>query len=327
MTFLASAKKLQTAWKLTTHALPRLAKAPGLYRSKLYPFCLPLEFAGFNLFHEIRDEALDTFASRGILWHSSALQGLPSNHLCSSQVFAVNLFFPFAHRPEALAALLRPHFPDLARMLPIEDDLYVAFEWIGDYNYLGEIPKLGSDRHRGAGNTSIDAAMMYETTDGRRVMLLVEAKYSESYGVSYKRFRSDGSDRVAPYRDFFLAGNSPIDLSVTPRIEDYLYEPFYQLLRQQLMATRIVETGIPDVDRVIVVHVYTQGNRELRAVTSPRFRELGRDAYEVWSRVLIDPSTFKALPVEELFKAAPLDDFPDLEPWRLYLSQRYSFLK
>jgi len=327
MTFLASAKKLQTAWKLTTHALPRLAKAPGLYRSKLYPFCLPLEFAGFNLFHEIRDEALDTFASRGILWHSSALQGLPSNHLCSSQVFAVNLFFPFVHRPEALAALLRPHFPDLARMLPVEDNLYVSFEWIGDYNYLGEIPKLGIDRHRGAGNTSIDAAMMYETTDGRRVMLLVETKYSESYGVSYKRFRSDGSDRVACYRDFYYAGNSPIDITLVPKIEDHLYEPFYQMLRQTLLATQIVETGIPDVDRVLVVHVYAKTNRELTAVTSPPLRQFGRDAYEVWQHLLVDPSTFVPLPAEELFKAAPLDDFPDLEPWRLYLSQRYSFLK
>jgi len=327
MTFLASEKKLQTAWKLTTHALPRLAKSPGLYRSRMYPFCLPLQFASFNLFHEIRDEALDVFSHLGILWHSSALQGLPSNHLCSSQVFAVNLFFPFVHRPEALAALLRPHFPDLARMLPVEDDLYVSFEWIGPYNYLGELPKLGSDRHRGAGNTSIDAAVLYETTDGRRVMLLIETKYSESYGISYKRFRSDGSDRVAPYRDFFNAGNSPIDLTVTPKIEGYLYEPFYQLLRQQLLATRIIETGIPDVDRALVVHVYAKANSELTAVTSPALRQFGRDAYEIWRHVLVEPSDFVPLPVEELFKAAPIKDYPELEPWAMYLSSRYSFLK
>ena len=327
MNYLTSEKKLQTAWKLTTHALPRLAKAPGLYRSKLYPFCLPLEFASFNLFHEIRDEALDTFASRGILWHSSALQGLPSNHLCSSQVFAVNLLFPFVHRPDALAALLRPHFPDLARMLPVEDDLYVSFEWIGDYNYLGELPKLGADRHRGAGNTSIDATVIYETMDGRRVMLLIETKYSESYGVSYKRFRTDGSDRVACYRDFYYAGNSPIDITVVPKIESHLFEPFYQLLRQQLLATQIIETGIPDVDRALVVHVYTKANRELTAITSPAFRELGRDAYEVWRHILVEPSDFVPLPVEDLFKAAPIKDFPELEPWALYLSSRYSFLK
>jgi hypothetical protein len=293
----------------------------------MYPFCLPLQFASFNLFHEIRDEALDVFSRLGILWHSSALQGLPSNHLCSSQVFAVNLFFPFVHRPEALAALLRPHFPDLARMLPVEDDLYVSFEWIGDFNYLGELPKLGSDRHRGAGNTSIDAAVIYETTDGRRVMLLIETKYSESYGVSYKRFRSDGSDRVAPYRDFFYAGNSPIDITVTPKIEDFLYEPHYQMLRQQLLATQIIETGIPDVDRALVVHVYAKANRELTAITSPALRQFGRDAYEVWRHVLVDPSTFVPLPVEALFKTAPVAAYPQLEPWAMYLASRYSFLK
>jgi hypothetical protein len=212
-------------------------------------------------------------------------------------------------------------------MLPVEDDLYVSFEWIGDYNYLGELPKLGADRHRGAGNTSIDAAVIYETMDGRRVMLLIETKYSESYGVSYKRFRTDGSDRVACYRDFYYAGNSPIDITVVPKIESHLFEPFYQLLRQQLLATQIIETGIPDVDRALVVHVYTKANRELTAITSPAFREFGRDAYEVWRHILVEPSDFIPLPAEELFKAAPIKDYPELEPWALYLSSRYSFLK
>jgi hypothetical protein len=174
---------------------------------------------------------------------------------------AVNFLFPFVHRPDALADLLRPHFSDLVSRIPIEEENFIAFEWIGDCNYLGEEPKLGADRHRGASNTSIDAAMMYQATDGRRVFLAVEAKYSESYGISYKSFRSDGTDRVAGYRDFYYAGNSPIDIAMGPKIEDHLYEPFYQLLRQQLLATQIVETGVPDVDRVLVVHLYTKANR------------------------------------------------------------------
>lgn len=327
MTFLASEKKLQTAWKLQTHSLPRPAKAPGLYRSKLYPFCLPLEFAGHNLFAEIRDEALDTFDRLGIVWHSSALQGLCSNHLCSSQVFAVNFLFPFVHRPDALADLLRPYFADLVSMIPIEGGNFIAFEWIGDCNYLGEVPKLGADRHRGAGNTSIDAAMMYQAADGRRVMLLVETKYSESYGVSYKRFRSDGTDRVACYRAFYEAGNSPIDITVVPKIEMMLYEPFYQLLRQQLLATQIVEMGIPDVDRVVVVHVYASRNHELTIVTSPALRQFGRNVYEVWRHLLVDPSAFAPLPVENLFKSAPVAAVPELEPWAMYMKSRYSFLR
>jgi hypothetical protein len=88
MLFLASEKKLQI------HTLPRLAKPPDMYRFRLYTFCLPLEFTAFNRL--------------GIIWHSSALQGLTNNHLCSSQVFAVNLLFPFIHYPKALTDL-RPH--------------------------------------------------------------------------------------------------------------------------------------------------------------------------------------------------------------------------
>jgi len=327
MTFLSSEKKLQTSWKLNTKALPRAAKAPGLYGARLYSFCLPLQYAAHNLFHEIRDEALESFSRLGIVWHGSALQGLCSNHLCSSQIFCVNALYPFINRPEALAALFLPFFPDISRMLPVEDDSFIAFEWIGDTNYLGETPKLGAYRHRGAGNTSIDAMVMYESTDGRHVMLLIEWKYSESYGATYKRFRSDGTDRVEPYRVFFFDKLTPIDLTVTSRIEDFMFEPFYQLLRQQLLVSRIAEVGIPDVDRVRLVHVHASGNRELKAITSPGFRDLGRDAYEVWQHLLVDPSDFIAITTEDFLSHAPIDRFPELEPWRLYMTSRYSFLK
>jgi len=212
MNFLSGEKKLQTAWKLTSKALPRGARKPGLYRNKMYPFCLPLQYGAYNLFQDIRDDAIRTFKKHNIVWHSSALPGLPSNHLCSSQVFAVNSFFPFINRPDALADALRPFFPDIGKMLPVEDNRYIAFEWIGEINYLKEEPQVGERRQRGAGNTSVDAMMMYESTDGKTVMLLIEVKYSESYGVCYKRFRSDGSDRFEHYGEFFYSPYTPINL-------------------------------------------------------------------------------------------------------------------
>ena len=49
----------------------------------MYPFCLPLEYAAYNLFHEIRDDALVTFKHHDIIWHGSALSGLPTNQ-CSN---------------------------------------------------------------------------------------------------------------------------------------------------------------------------------------------------------------------------------------------------
>jgi hypothetical protein len=271
MNFLTVEKKRQLAWKLTTKTLPREAKVPGLFGSRLYPFCLPLEHAGFNLYSEIREEALELFARLGIVWHTSALPGLPTNHLVSSQVFCVNSLAPFLHRAEALAEFLRPFFPDLARVLPVEEDRFVAFEFIDPDNLLGEVPKLGTIRHRGAGSTSIDAVILYETQAGDRTLLFIEWKYSESYPSVYKRFRTDGTDRVEPYRHLFHGPLTPFNLELAGQIEEYMYEPYYQAMRNSSSprSTRVRfaarRPGPPRTRRVTA-------NHGLRAVTSPRFR-------------------------------------------------------
>jgi hypothetical protein len=291
------------------------------------PFCFPLEHAGYNLYQEIRDDALATFSKYNIVWHSSALPGLPSNHMCSSQVFAVNLLFPFIDKPQALADALLPFFPDIHRMIPVEDGRFISFEWIGKINYLNENPKIGAYRQRGAGNTSIDAMMVYETSNGERVMLLIEMKYSESYGVSYKRFRSDGTDRFETYQDFFYGDASPINLTIAPNLEDFLYEPFYQLLRHSLLASRILEVGTPKVNRVQVVHLTVSRNRELLAVTSPQFRQHGDTTYAVWNKLLKEPQGFSLIPVEDFFGNPLLDQHRELEAWANYMKGRYSFLR
>ena len=327
MNFLSGEKKLQTSWKLTSKTLPRGARKPGLYRNRMYPFCLPLEYAAHNLFHEIRDDALKTFKRHDIVWHSSALPGLPTNHLCSSQVFAVNLLFPFIDKPEALADALRPFFPDVERMLPVEDNRYIAFEWIGEINYLNEKPKIGEYRQRGAGNTSIDAMMMYETANGEKVMLLVETKYSESYGTSYKRFRSDGTDRFDNYEEFFYSPSSPINREVAPDLADFLYEPFYQLLRHSLLASQIMNKGKPKAKRVQVVHLTVHRNKDLLSVTSPHLRHLGDTTYGVWAKVLKDPASFSLISTESFFKGISLEEHRELEPWALFMANRYSFLR
>jgi hypothetical protein len=327
MNFLSGEKKLQTSWKLTSKTIPRAAKKPGLYRNRMYPFCLPLEYAHYNLFQGIREDALDTFNRHSIIWHGSALPGLPSNHLCSSQIFAVNLLFPFIDKPEALADTLRPYFPDINRMLQVEDKRFVAFEWIGKTNYLHEEPRIGEYRKRGVGNTSIDAMMMYETDTHEKVMLLIEMKYSESYGVSYKRFRSDGSDRIERYEDFFYDAASPIDRNIAPNLEDFLYEPFYQLLRHTLMASQIRLIEHTKISRVQVVHLVVSRNHDLLAVTSPRFRSLGSTTYEVWQKLLKDPRSLSLIPVESLFKTIEWGKYRDMEPWALYMRERYSFLR
>ena len=223
MNFLAAEKKRQTSWKLTTKLLPRKAKEPGLYRGRLYPFCLPIDFSPHNLFHGIRDDALAYFHTHAIVWHGAALPGLPTNHLVSSQIFALNVLYPFMYRPEALAAFLAPYLPDIQRMDTFEDGRLLQFEWIGAQNYLSESGHLGGGRMRGAGNTSIDAVARYTAQDGRKVMLLIEWKYSESYASSYIRFRSDGTDRAETYGPVFFADYSPMNLDRCHDLDAFMF--------------------------------------------------------------------------------------------------------
>jgi hypothetical protein len=124
---------------------------------------------------------------------------LPSNHLCSSQLGCVNFLYPFASRPKALAALPRPVMPNLAVMISFESGRYIEFEWIGERNYVNEKVR-GHERIRGAYCTSTDAAVMFRQSDDVKKLILVDWKYTESYGDKSLARSKNGTDRVAIYR-------------------------------------------------------------------------------------------------------------------------------
>ncbi|HHY56650.1 MAG TPA: hypothetical protein GYA08_14585 [Chloroflexi bacterium] len=166
-TFLEAEKVRQSTFKQQSPTFGIAARSDGMYKGRPRPFCLPVDYAEENLFPGIRETAPAYFSKFEIKWHDGQA-GKPSNHLCSSQVCCVNFLFPFHDQPKALAELLRPVFPELARMLPIENGQYVAFEWIGEKNYLREKISRNGKRTRGANFTSADAAVMFERTDGTR---------------------------------------------------------------------------------------------------------------------------------------------------------------
>jgi len=203
MNFLSSEKIRQTEWKLNTKHLSKEAKKPGLIRGKLQPWALPVSCAHENLHESIRDGAIKYFRHNWINWHMSAQMNYPTNHLCSSQVMAVNCMFPFMYDPEGLRTFLSPIFKDIQEVLPIEaPGQYLAFEWIGPINYLHEEPKLGTKRRRGLGNTSIDFAILVRTSTQKTRMVLTEWKYVENYPKVNIRRRSDGTDRLTVYKPF-----------------------------------------------------------------------------------------------------------------------------
>ena len=165
--FLESEKQRLVVFKQNSPYFSAAAKDNGIYKNHAYPFCLPVEYAHENLYPEIRSSITEYFLRRAIKWHDGQ-NGNPSNHLCDSQVCCANFLYPFADKPEALATLLRPIFPTLKEMLPIEDGQYVAFEWIGEQNYLGEKISRNGKRTRGANFTSADATVLFHHQDVRR---------------------------------------------------------------------------------------------------------------------------------------------------------------
>ena len=177
--FRESEKTSQIQFKMSSPYFSDVARSEGIYNGKPRPFCLPVESAEQNLVPEIRESALSYFAEHKIKWHTGQ-NGKPSNHLCSSQVCCVNFLFPFADRPDELAQVFRLVYPEIEKMLPVENGQYVSFEWIGQKDYLGEEVARSGQRARGANCTSADSIVMFERKDNKRQAVLIEWKYTET---------------------------------------------------------------------------------------------------------------------------------------------------
>lgn len=308
-------KERLSVWKQTTPYLSEEARDPGVYRGRPRPFCLPRAHAEENLYPGIRLSALGYFAAFDVKWHDGG-RCKCSNHLCDSMVSCVNFLFPFAHKPEALATLLRPVFPSLKRVKPMEDSgLWLAIEWIGLDNYLGELKRGDGPRTRGANFTSLDAAVRFEDTSGRTQIALIEWKYTESYGRTSKAEGKSGARRQAIYRDFFQAADGPIESSRVPDYLDLFYEPFYQMMRQQLLAHQMEKHRELGAEVVTVVHVCPAGNTDFQDVTSPHLAPLGDSATAVWGSLLRKPERFVEVHTEDLFRS--FDVTPLSGPCRL----------
>lgn len=323
--FLTTEKQRLGTWKQTTLYLSQKARDPGAYRGRLRDFCLPKACAEENLYPGIRLLALGYFAAFDIKWHDRQ-KCKCSNHLCDSMVSCVNFFFPFAERPEALGALLRPIFPSLKEVMPMEESgLWLSIEWIGLDNYLGELKRGDRERTRGANFTSLDAAVRFEDTSGRTQVALIEWKYTESYGRRSMAEGKSGARRQAIYRDFFEAADGPIDASKVPDYLDLFYEPFYQMMRQQLLAHEMEKHQELGADAVTVVHICPRRNTDFQRVTSPGLTALGSSVTAVWKSLLRKPERFLEVHTEELFGSFDVSAFPELVDWHHYVTRRYQF--
>jgi len=308
-TFDAGQRALQGRW-LSENLAPHHGYAGAAYR-------VPPGERLRNLAPSIQDAAHRLFSAEPpIQWHQHA------NHGLSSQVCCLNFLLPFAERPELLRRWVEHVTGDqVAEMLPVERDRagqpwFVTFEWIGDVDHLNEA-RDGADRKRGANATAADAALLFRDVTDRTHLLLIEWKYTEKYG---QPLDPKGNDtRRQRYRDIFRQPNGPIRSDAAVTLDDFFYEPFYQMLRQQMLAWHTERTD-PEIDRARVLHLSPSGNRALHDVTSPALRRFGDDAFAVFRSLLTDPEDFIDMSVEDAF--APLATWPEAD-WYAWLQDRY----
>ncbi|HOO51012.1 MAG TPA: hypothetical protein PLK94_06980 [Alphaproteobacteria bacterium] len=215
-----------------------------------------------------------------------------------------------------------------------ECDIFVCFEWIGKNNYLCELIRNGKTRTRGKNFTSSDFAIRFKQDDGATHIVLGEWKYSERYDAGINmRFSNYGTDRLSIYRDSLLHESSQIQLkniecsgcaqslNCDLRAATLFYEPFYQLMRLQLLASQMELHKEMKADIVSVLHVSPQANKELlENVTSPSLRCMGSDLYEIWEKIVV-PERFRYIHVEDLIPIV-IKHCPD-QSWAEYMDVRY----
>jgi hypothetical protein len=326
VTFKAQEIQRHTQYKQTSPHFSPLARDDGIFAKKPRTFCLPQALSEENLYSGFRNAALAYFNAAGITWHQ-AINGKPTNHMCSSQVCCVNFLYAFVDQPEALAHLLRPHYPNLRRMLPMDEDRpnhYVEFEWIGQANYLNE--RIKGKRKRGANVTSADAAVMFECTDDTKHIVLIEWKYTESYSNQSIKIANSGTDRSAIYYSLYSRADFPLDKVRLPNFDDLFYQPFYQFMRQQLLANEMEKARELGADKVSVLHICPDDNQAFQKVTSPNLQQFGSNVVEVWQSLLVHPDRFLHIGTKDLFVPTVIDNYPVLNSWWQYILDRYSWM-
>ena len=305
----------------------------GLYkrRGPRREFCLHEDFSAENLNAEIREAALAYFEDRDIWWHDKTSNG-PSNHLCCSQTCCVNFWMPFVQAPDALGKVLRGLGYDVDRMLPLSSDRplrdgshpYVAFKWIGEKNYLKELRGRGvaSDeaRTRGKNFTSLDFCVRFLRSDGQVQLVAGEWKYTEKCNEKSKRYSKHGTDRLDRIYGPHLERS---DCQIRPKVpfEDLFFDPFDQLMRQQLLCSAMERHREMNATVVSLLHVAPRSNQELmRRVTSNALARHGSDIHDAWA-ALVRADRFKGMALEDLL---PLVAASAPEPQtRDYLRLRY----
>ena len=276
--FERAAKRRQQHFRDMSPTVSDQGRSPTDEKDLRHPHLLAQGCEVENLFPGVRGEggAIDCFRQRRIKWWTSPASGdygkadKPTRNMASSQVACVNFLLPLASIRGALRAVLRALDDDVVDVVDISHEgetSAVEFEWIG----LGR--SLEGGKTRGSQNTSIDAFLVAETVSGRRRAYLVEWKYVERYLSTRPEFKGEGpagDTRRLRYAERYDATFSSFNPATAPEFDYFLYEPFYQIMRQRLLADRMIEERELGIEEAKVVVVVPEKNWAYRSVSDGR---------------------------------------------------------
>lgn len=279
----------------------------GLYKNIKREFVLSKP--DLNLWTGIREDALHYYKQNKITWWDSGDE--PTGHLLSSQIACINHIYYLRQRQDASTLVLRNIENTIQKAVKI-DTGFVEFEKVGS-------KKLGKEKHliRGANCTSIDAIMIGENIYGKKILFLIEWKYTESYGSESKLKGESGKRRLEAYKELLYLKDCPISVS---NIEALYYEPFYQLMRQTLLGWQMVTRKEYECEDWVHLHVIPDDNKELKnTITSPYLK--GSNIEEAWKSVLIEPYRYISIDPKKLIY--PIKECLDTKSLLTYLERRY----
>lgn len=135
-----------------------------------------------------------------------------------------------------------------------------------------------------------------------------------------------GTDRREIYRWLYDRSDFPLKKKLLPSFDALFYEPFYQLMRQQLLARQMEMAGELGADIVSVLHIAPAANTDFRKITSPELTSLGNSPTTIWSGLQRASSRFLSVDTETLFGRSDVLQRPDLQDWARYICERYRWV-
>lgn len=284
----------------------------GEYKNIPRPFVL--KHQDKNLWHKIRKEAIEYFKENKIVWWPGSDK--PTGHLLSSQVACVNHLFILRHDKEASLKILKNINAEFVEVYPDFEGGFIGFEVVSKNSYLNE----GDSKTRGANCTSVDAMMTGKLSNGDKIQVFIEWKYTEYYSNSDKSVGSSGKTRKQRYDSLIKSKDSPIKPTVS--IANFYYEPFYQLMRQTLLAWQMTKNKNNELNANDWIHldIIPENNLALRyKVTAPDLIQTGIE--EAWKSQLNEPEKYNIITPQKLLKPIIFD--PKYRGLVNYLNRRY----